>query len=351
VEFTERAAAIPGVRAVGAVNILPLTANYDSRGITVVGRPIPDPGENPAPQARTATPGYFDAMGIPLLRGRLLDSRDQLDSPLVMVISQSLAEQLWPGEDPIGQQIAYNSGLSEEALRAACPGLDERYYQCNAPDSPGAREIVGVVGDVKHLDLREAEPVPMFYTPNTQTPSYHAMNFVVRAQGDPTALVSSLRAALADVDPEVPLAQLRTLDEVLTQAVAQPMVRAGLIGMFAVLAVLLAWVGVYGVVGYLVTRRTQEIGIRMALGAPTGRLLRMLASDGLRPVAIGIAVGVPAALALNRLLESVLFGVTHLDPVAYLLACGVLASAGLVATLVPARRALAVNPATALGEA
>lgn len=347
--FAERVQAMPGVQAVGAVNILPLNANYDSRGITVVGRPVPPPAEVPSPQARTVTPGYFEAMGIPLLQGRLIDSRDQADAPLVMVISQALAEQLWPGEDPIGRYISYGSGISEEALRAACPDLGDLYFQCNTPDGPAARQVVGVVGDVKHLDLREAEPVPMFYTPNAQTPSYHAMTFVVRARRvDPTTLVGSLRAALAELDPELPLAQLRTLDDVLSEAVAQTRMRAGLIGTFAALALVLASVGVYGVVGYLVNRRTREIGIRMALGAPPGRLLAMLARDGLRPVVIGIGIGLPLALALSRVLEGILFGVTHLHPVAYLIASAALGAAGLAATVLPARRALGVSPATTL---
>lgn len=347
--FEERASALPGVQAVGAVNILPLTDNYDSRGIFIEGRERPLPGRNPSAQARTVTPGYFEAMGMPLVRGRLFDARDREGSPLVIVISQSFAERFWPGEDPIGQRITYNSGIPALELRAACPELGDQYGQCIG--GPGSREIIGVVGDVKHLDLREADPIPMFYTPNSQAPSYHTMTFVVRAQEDPTVLVGSLRAALAGIDPEVPLSQVQTLEDVLSQAVAQPKVRAGLIGMFAALAVLLAWVGVYGVVGYLVTRRTQEIGIRIALGAPAGQLLRMLARDGLRPVVIGIAAGIPVALAVTRVLQGMLFEVTHLHPAAYLFACGALVAAGLVATLVPARRALAVNPAIALSNA
>jgi predicted permease len=346
-ELEARARAIPGIISIGGVNILPLTDNYDSRGIYVDGRPLPSPGENPSPQARTVTPGYFDAMGIPLVRGRLFDSRDQSGSSLVAVVSQSLADQLWPGEDPIGHRFTYNSGIPDEALSAACPDL-EFTYQCIG--GPGSREVVGVVGDVKHLDLREADPIAMFYTPNSQTPSYHAMIFVVRTRTEPTAIVASMRAALAEIDPEVPLAQVRTLDDVLSFAVAQPTVRAGLIGMFAVLAVALAWIGVYGVVGYLVTRRRQEIGIRMALGAPAARLLGMLARDGIRPVAIGILVGLPAALVLSRVLESLLFGVSHLHPGVYLIAAFALAAAGLLATLLPVRRALRLDPAIALSE-
>lgn len=344
-ELEARARTIPGVVAVGAINILPLNNNYDGRGIYVDGRPLPPPGENPSAQARTVTAGYFEVMGIPLLRGRSFDSRDGSGSPLVAVVSESLADALWPGEDPIGQRFTYNSGIPEEELRIACPEL-EFPYQCIG--GPGSREVIGVVGDVKHLDLREADAIPMFYTPNGQTPSYHAMNFVLRTEGDPTAIVASLRSELAAIDPEVPLSQVRALDDLLTTAVAQPTVRAGLVGMFALLAVVLAWIGVYGVVGYLVTRRKQEIGIRLALGAPSFELLGMLARDGLRPVGIGILVGLPAALLLSRVLQSVLFGVSHLHPAAYLIACLVLASAGFLATLVPARRALLFDPASAL---
>jgi ABC-type antimicrobial peptide transport system permease subunit len=176
------------------------------------------------------------------------------------------------------------------------------------------------------------------------------MNFVVRTAGTPSAVVPSIRSALQEIDPEVPLGAPRALENVLSVAVAQPTVRAGLIGMFAVLAVVLACLGVYGVVGYLVTRRRQEIGIRLALGSPGGRLLGLLARDGLRPVAIGIGVGLPAALLLSRVLQSFLFGVDHLHPAAYLIACGALAAVGLLATLVPVRRALRLDPAVALTE-
>ncbi|MQA91355.1 MAG: FtsX-like permease family protein [Gemmatimonas sp.] len=342
--IAEGALAIPGVIGAGAINILPLTSNYDGRGFLIDDRPIPNAGEGPSAQARSVTEGYFEAMEIPLLRGRSFDRRDDTDAPLVVVISQSMAERYWPQEDPIGKRITFSAGVPDEEILEVCPQIDP--FLCVG--GPASREIIGIVGDVKHLDLREPEAVPMFYTPNHQPPSYHAMTWIVRTEGEPTSTIAAMRSMLAGLDPEVPLPQVQSLESVLSRSVAVPAVRAGVVGMFAGLAALLAWLGVYGVVGYLVSRRTHEIGVRLALGAPANRVLRMLAGDGLRPVLLGVAVGLPIALALSRFLEGMLFGVTHLHLGAYAIACGTLAAIGLVATLVPARRALRLNPAIAL---
>ncbi len=332
-QLHQRIRALPGVTAVGAVNILPLSENYDSRGIEIEDHPVPA-GQAPSPQARSVTPGYFGAMGIPLLRGRLFDERDRVGSPLVVIVSESMARKYWPGQDALGRRITFNAGIAAD--------------QRQDVGGPGSREVVGIVGDVKHLELDEKDPVPMFYTPHAQQPSYHAMTVIVRTATDPTDLTPAIRAQLADMDPAVPLSGVRTLDDVLSGAVAQPEVRATLLGLFAGLALLLAAVGVYGVVGYLVGQRTHEIGVRMALGASRPAVLAMVVREGMRPVALGIAVGVAGALGLSRLLQAMLFGVTTTDATAYLVACGALVLAGLLATLVPARRALGVDPVSAL---
>ena len=328
----EQVRSLPGVVQVGAVNIPPLSGNYDSRGIRIDDHPEA-PVQGLSPQARSVTPGYFEAMGVPLIRGRWFDARDQLDSPLVVIVSDTMARRYWPGEDTVGRRLTFNAGIP----------ADQRQDVGGA----GSREVVGVVGDVKHLSLAE-DPVSMFYTPHAQQPSSLAMTLVVRASGDAAGLIGAIRAELAGLDQEVPLSDVRTLEQVVSGVVAEPAVRARLVGLFAVLALVLAAVGVYGVVGFLVGQRTHEIGVRMALGASASAVLTMLVRDGMRPVAGGVLVGLAAAFGLSRLLQAMLFGVTPTDPLAYGLACGALALVGLLATLVPARRALSVDPVSAL---
>lgn len=320
----ERVAALPGVSAVGAINILPLSANYDSRGIQIEDHPRPD-GQGEAPQARSVTPGYFRALGIPLVRGRLFDARDLEGAPRVVLVSEAMARAYWPGEDPIGRRITFNSGIPREEQQVV--------------GGPGSREVVGIVGDVRHLGLDEGD-VPMFYTPHAQQPSYHTMTLVVRTGGATEGLASAARAELRALDRSVPLYHVRSIDSVLARAVARPRIRALLVGLFAVLACLLASLGVYGVVSYLVTQRMHEIGIRMSLGATASTVLRLVIGDGLRPVIAGLIAGVAGAYALGRTVEAMLFGISSRDPVAYATAVVLLLCAALLAMIVPARKAL-----------
>jgi putative ABC transport system permease protein len=328
----QRMAAMPGVRAVGAANILPLSGNYDSRGVQIEDHPKPE-GQGEAPQARSVTPGYFAAMGIPLVRGRLFEARDIEGAPRVVIVSEAMARRYWPGEDPIGRRVTFNSGIPRE--------------QQQVVGGPGSREVVGIVGDVRHLGLDERD-VPMFYTPHAQQPSYHTMTLVVRSAGAGTDLPAAARGAVRELDPAVPLYQVRSLDQVLSRAVATPRLRAGLIGLFALLAALLASLGVYGVISYLVAERTHEFGVRISLGATAGDVRRLVVADGLRPVAVGVVLGLVAAWALGRALGAFLFGVTPADPLSYAAAVGLLTLAALAATLAPARRAVRVDPVTAL---
>ena len=263
-------------------------------------------------------------MGIPLLRGRLFEARDQHGAPLVVLISDAMARRYWPGEDPIGRRITFNSGIPRPEQQVV--------------GGPGSREVIGIVGDVRHLDLDERE-VPMFYTPHAQQPSYHTMTLVARSAGQPATAV---RAALREMDGGVPLHQVRSLDQVLSRAVATPRLRAVLIGLFALLASVLAGLGVYGVISYLVTQRTHEFGVRVSLGA-TGHDVRRLVLVGLRPVAVGLALGLFGAWALGRTLGAFLFVVSPWDPLSYAAAVALLSAAALTATLLPARRAVRVN--------
>jgi putative ABC transport system permease protein len=323
---------LPGVSDVGAVNIMPLSANYDSRGVQIEKYPKPD-GQGASIQARSINPDYFRAMGIPVIRGRNFTERDRDGQPNVVIVSQSMARQYWPGEDPIGQRITFNSGIPREEQQVI--------------GGPGSREVVGIVGDVKHLGLDEAE-IPMFYTPQAQQPSYHTMALVVRTTSDPAALAAVIRSELLRLDRGVPLYRVRTLDAMVQSTVAAPRLRAWLFGLFAIVALTLSAVGVYAVVGYLVGQRTQEIGIRLALGAARGDVLRGLVIEGLRPVVAGLAAGFVLALAGGRAVTRLLFDVQPNDLTTLAVTAGVLLTTALAATWLPARRALRVDPVVAL---
>ena len=322
----------PGVQAVGAVNILPLSANYDSRGVQIDQHPQPV-GQAHSIQARSINPDYFAAMGIPIIRGRTFTDKDREGQPRVVIVSESMARRYWPGQEALGQRITFNSGIPRE--------------QQQEVGGPGSREVVGIVGDVKHLALAE-DNVPMFYTPQAQQPSYHTMAVVVRGVTDPAGLTSTIRGELARLDRGVPLYRARTLESMVRFTVAAPEMRAWLFGFLAALALTLAVVGVYGVVGYLVGQRTHEIGVRLALGADRGRVLRGVLFEGLRPVTLGIAAGLVASLAASRWLSQMLFSVAPTDTVTYAVVIALLFAAAAVAILIPAGRATRVDPMIAL---
>ncbi len=322
----------PGVESVGAINILPLSANYDGRGIQIDARPVPV-GQAPSIQARSISPDYFRAMDIPLLSGRPFTDADRESAPRVVIISESMARRYWANQNPLGQRVTFNSGIPESEQQTV--------------GGPGSREIIGVVGDVKHLGLDE-EDVPMFYTPQAQQPSYHTMAVVVRASTDAAALAGTIRSELARLDRGVPLYRVRTLDTVVGSAVAIPRMRAWLFGVFAALALLLSAVGVFGVVGYLVGERRQEIGIRLALGAKPVNVLRSMLLEGMRPVALGIAVGLAASLGAARLLSQLLYRVSAVDIPTYAAVVVILCVVAAAATWIPSRRVLRVQPMAAL---
>jgi putative ABC transport system permease protein len=330
--FYDTIRAQPGVTDVGAINILPLSANYDSRGVQIDAHPQPA-GQAYSIQARSISAGYFRAMGIPIVRGRVFTDRDREGQPRVAIISEAMARRYWPGEDALGQRITFNSGIPRDEQQMV--------------GGPGSREIVGIVRDVKHLGLDEAQ-VPMFYTPQAQQPSYHTMALVVRSSADPAALTAAIRGDLARLDGGVPLYRVRTLDAVVRATVAAPEMRAWLFGLFAALALALSAIGVYGVVGYVVSQRTQEIGIRLALGADRSTVLRAMLVEGLRPVVLGVGAGLALSLAAGRLLARLLFGIGATDPLTYAGAIAVLLAAAAVATWIPARRVLRVDPLLAL---
>jgi len=328
----ERIRSIPGVGAVGGINILPLSQNYSSDGFQIEERPVPK-GEAPAAEARSVNIDYFVAMSIPLLRGRVFDERDRPESPGVVVISDAMAKRFWPGEDPIGKRITYNRGLSQDVRQDV--------------GGPGSREIVGIVGNVKHVGLDDTD-VAMFYTPHTQQPSYHTMTLVLRTSSEPELVAGAVRSELNTMDANIPLYAVRPLDAVVEKTVEAPRFRTYLLGVFAAIALVLAVVGVYAVMGVSVIQRTQEIGIRIALGAGGMNLIKMLVTQSMKPVAWGLGIGLGLALAMARFLDSLLFKVTATDSTVYAAVAALLAVAALAAAFVPTLKAMRIDPVQTL---
>jgi predicted permease len=292
-------------------------APYQAEGLPTAGI-----GERPVGQWSAVTPGYFATLGIPLIAGRAITERDTERTPLVVVISRALARRAWPNESAIGKQL-----------------LVGRF--------PGFAEVVGVVGDVKNNGLVR-EPVVAMYTPYRQRP-WPAMQFAVRAGGgDPLALVSSVGAAFRDVDRDLPITRVETMDAALSDSIATERLIAALLGGFAGVALVMAAAGLYGVIAYTVARRTQEIGVRMALGADPRAVVRLVAAEGLTVTAVGMLVGTVAAIAGGRAMGTLLFEVSPADPLTYALVLAVFAATACAALVVPALRALRVDPIAAL---
>jgi len=331
----ERLRQLPGVEAVGANNMVPLSGSGGSRTFLIEGRPVAQGQPKPEEQLRFVTPGYFEAMRVPLLRGRDFSDRDVNGQTRVALVSRSMAERHWPGEEAVGKRIAY-------------AGIGRGQEQ-----NPEWIEVVGVVGDIKHRGL-DLESKPEIYVPvyqplfsNRPTPPL-SLYVAVRTKGDPAALATAVRREVAAVDPEQPLANVRTMEERLAESVAQRRFNMTLLGVFACVALLLAGVGVYGVMAYAVARRTHEIGVRVALGAQRGDVVRLVLGQGMWLALAGVGVGVACAYAATGLMSGLLYGVSPTDPLTFVGVAALLAAVGLLACLVPARRATKVDPMTAL---
>ena len=315
--------AIPGVESVGVTNYLPLSGWWGVQAFRIEGRPEPQPGDEPSADYRIATEDYFDSMRIRLLAGRTFTARDNASAPRVIVVNETLAKRYWPGEDPIGRRILIASGRD----LVAC-------------------EIVGVVNDVKSFGLEEETHAELFH-PYWQQPS-RLLGVTLRTQGEPAALGASLRHAVWRVDRDQPITFLLPMSELAAESLAFRRAGMRLAGGFGLLALVLAAVGIYGVLSYSVTRRTREIGVRVALGATRRGVAALVLREGLLMTAIGIAIGIVAAAVLLRFLRSVLFEVTPGDPVTFLSVVVILITVAVLATWLPARRATAVDPMIAL---
>jgi predicted permease len=332
---------VPGIRAAGAVSQMPLTDSYTSGSVFFEDTSIPDiprlPELGNLPymeiDQRAATPEYFQTMEIPLVRGRLLSEADDASAAFVAVVDTNFARRFWPHRDAIGQRVAVDT----------IPNVK--------PNAPRWRTIVGVVGHVKHYSL-DVEGREQIYLPHRQ-PLFGVyvprdMTIAVRTSLDPASVTSAIREQVFAIDKDLPLYNIATMDQLVSNSVAQPRLNLSLLVAFAVLALALAAVGVYGVMAYAVTQRTQEFGIRMALGASPADVLKQVVLDGGRLAALGLALGLIAALALTRLMASLLYGVNPSDPVSLGVAAALLAVVALAACYIPARRATRVDPLVAL---
>ena len=323
--FLARLTSVPGVISAASVNSRPISGWDPGMGIVAAERPNGANGSFPWAGWRIVSGDYFQTLGIPILKGRTFTEHDVLGKPWRVMISQRLADMLWPGEDPVGHQARLWKGQS---------------------DFPA--EVIGVVGNQRERGM-DADPTLTVYLPAYGS-GPGPTQFVVHTAAAPPAVVSSLRSILKEVDPNLPLADVQSLDEIISESVAPRKFNMMLLAVFAGIALLLAMTGVYGVLAYSVAGRTAEIGLRVALGASPGRVLRLIIGQGMRPIAIGIGIGLAGALMLSRFIGSLLFGVKPADPLTYTSVALTVTAAALLACYVPARRALLVDPIAALRE-
>ena len=319
----EQIRAVPGVVSVGTTTKTPLTGGGSTQPFSIEGRPTAAIAEQPMAQTRYISPDYFRAIGIPLRQGRIFNDQDRDNSVPVVIISEAMARRFWPGENPIGRRLTPSFHLQQ-----------------------GAREIVGVVGDVKTSGL-DADASAMMYLPYKQAPQPF-MSFVVRTASNPESLIQPVSKAIYSIDKDQALTNVQTMEQVLTKSFSDRRFNMTLLLTFAAVALLLATVGVYGVMNYTVTLRRRELGIRMALGAKRMDVLRLVLGQGLTLTLIGVGAGLISAYALTRLMASLLYGVSATDYLTFGSVSAVLIAVGLAASYVPARRATKVNPTIAL---
>jgi predicted permease len=309
---------IPGVTAAGGITSLPLSQSFAWTPITVEGR-APLPGEKFLnADARVAGGRYFQALEIPLRSGRFFNEEDLVGKTPVVIIDEFMAGQLWPGQDAVGKRI--------HMVESEVPWLT----------------VAGVVGRVKHESL-DSDPRIAFYLPQTQYPS-RAMTVVMRSQGDPSTLSPSVKKELRGIDPDLPMYSVRTMDERVEESLARRRFSMLLLGIFAGMALVLATIGIYGVMAYLVNQGTREIGIRMAIGATQREIVRLVVFQGMTLAITGVAAGLAAAFVFTGLMRSLLFGISSADPVTFAEISLLLTLVALLATYIPAKRAARIDP-------
>jgi putative ABC transport system permease protein len=322
----ERVRALPGVRSAGFTSLLPLTWKTGmAAGFLPEG--VASPEVSYAALDGVVSPGYFETMRVPLVRGRLFDERDGPDAPSVAIVNQTMARKFWPNQDALDKRLSLNLGNG-----------NFRSFQ-----------IVGIIGDVRQMGL-DAPPKEEMYFPYWQANGNYMVpsTLVVRATSDPDPLASAVRKTVWSVDPNQPVTDVMTMEDVLDSNVLQRRVQSGLLSGLAVLALVLACVGIYGVMAYLVAQRTQEMGIRMALGAQRMDVLALIIGKGMKIACLGIVIGLIGAAMLTRLMASLLFGISPTDPLTYGGVSLLLLMVTLIACYVPARRATRIDPVFAL---
>jgi putative ABC transport system permease protein len=321
----ERIRAMPGVRSAALVSQLPITGRGIGAWLNRIDRPFP-PGVNPSGEAyRVVTPDYFATVGVGLKRGRLLQTTDRRETPVV-VVNEALVRKYYPGEDPLGRPIYLGAP-------------DNRLFESGT--------IVGVVADTRDAGLG-SDPLPTVYIPLAVMPTWPAFSYVVRTQGDPTAVVAAVRASIRELASALPVRDVQTMEDVLSTAIAPARWSTTLLGVFAAVALTIAVLGVFGVLSFIVTQRTRELGIRIALGAQASQVRRMVVARGLVLILSGVVLGLAGAVALTRFMGSLLYGVTATDPATYAGVAALLVAAAVLASYLPARRATQVDPTLAL---
>jgi predicted permease len=325
----EQLASLPGVQEVGLGSTMPLRSSGIQLDVKAETHPLA-PGEaQPHAEYRTANPDYFNASGIPLLKGRMFTDNDDATSAKVVILNKTMADRLFGDKDPIGQHVAWTG----DVLRFI--GISDEW-----------RTVVGVVGNTKDGGL-DALPLPAIFTPFAQS-DFPIGGFVIRAKGDAAALAPEATRALRQIAPEQPIEHVMTVAQIRDESVAPRRLNAMLVSSFGALALIVAAVGIAGVLAFSVSARTNEIGIRMSLGADGGRVQRMIVSEGGLLVGLGLVIGVIGALSLSRLMQGLLFGVQPHDPVTLAGVSAVMAVVGLLACWIPAMRAARIDPVEAL---
>jgi putative ABC transport system permease protein len=326
-EYFEKVRAIPGVQSAGGVMILPMNNDRAVISFEDPEHPLPE-GQHASADLTPITPEYFRAMQIPMLEGRDFTERDDMKAAQVMIVNQAFAQKYFPGQNALGKKLKPGAGNG-------------------SPGGPPWREIVGVVGTIR-LGALDREVNPAMYLPAAQLDNWCCLYSVVRSSLDPTSLAASVQRVVSEMDKDIPVTQVRTMKELLFMQLSQPRFAMVLLVSFAGLAILLTIVGLYGVMTYSVSRRTREIGVRMALGAQRVSVLKMVLRDAAILVTAGIVIGTVSALASASILQSMLYGVRPRDPVVMAAVCGAVALVGLSAAYIPARRAAKVDPMVAL---
>jgi predicted permease len=326
-EVLSRIQSLPGVKAAGTVTFLPLSGWWGTREVSVAGRPADPAVKNPRPVWSSVSTDYFRAANISLLKGREFTDQDNASNANVAILSVGLAHALWPDDDPIGKQVAIQ-------------GLDK------------TRQVIGVVGDVRQLGMVHqmgvnSEVTSEVYVPFAQVPT-PLLGFAIRTAGDPLSIAKAVQRAIWEVDKEQPTSFVETMDQLASETTALQRASMTLLGVFAGLALVLASIGIYGVISYSASQRTHEIGIRIALGASSGDVLRLVIGEGLRLTVIGVAIGIAGAFGLTRFLASQLYGVSSADPATFLTVPLLLTAVAVAACYIPARRAMRVDPMVAL---